>query len=163
MILLSDANVLIHLAAVGGLWVLPHLEATEVLDAVLSECSHPSHPGLIEEVRAAGIRIVESQVGWLLGSMELGTAKISAIDALVLYYSRMNKRIVLTNDKPMRQACARLELEARGTIWIINECANKALVEPAELIRWIDILSDPKYRLPLDELRRQRNRLEEKC
>lgn len=154
MILLSDANVLIHMASVDGLWALARLGDVRVLDVVLRECDHPGQPGIRNAVVNAGIIVVKSEVGWLLDSERLKTAAISSLDALCVYYALHNGFALLTNDKPLRDACHSRGVPVNGTIWVVNEAMRRNVVQPATAAGWATLLSDKKYRLPADELRR---------
>ena len=61
MSLLSDANILIDFAKVGGLESLARLATLEVLDVVLAEVDELCE----SQVSALGVRVVQVQEAWL--------------------------------------------------------------------------------------------------
>lgn len=148
MILLSDTNVLVHLGHVGRLWVLPKLAETEVLDAVLLECHHPSQPSLVSDIHASGIRMVQSELSWVLAAQAYRTLELSTQDALCLHYAKSFGRILLTNDGPLRKNSGQHGVTVHGTIWVIEAAARLDLVPGGELCRWLQLLCDRKWRLP---------------
>lgn len=154
MILVSDANVLIHLGHVGGLWVLPKIAATEVLDVILQECHHPSQPTLVPDIQGSGVQVVQSELSWILEAQQYHTAAMSAQDSLNLHYAKAFGRVLLTNDGPLRRHSNHHGVAVHGTIWILEEAARLDLVPGGDLCEWIRLLSDPRWRLPLNELHR---------
>ena len=115
MILLSDANVVIDLAYVGGLWVLPRLGDTEILDLVLQECEHPSQPTLTEDLIAAGIRVIPVLAKWL-GQLApyRRNAALSMQDCLNVYYAKNFQRTLLAGDLPLREECRKEGVVDKG-------------------------------------------------
>ncbi|EGK12949.1 hypothetical protein HMPREF9374_1102 [Desmospora sp. 8437] len=154
MILLADANVLIDLCLTDGLDVLPRIASTEVLDVVLDECDHPKQPRIREQVYEAGIRVISVQYDWLYEADQLRTPNLSTQDSLNLFFARKSKRVLLSNDGPLRERCQELQVEFHGTLWMIEEIHRRNLVEPPKLCRWISILSTSGRRMPPVETKR---------
>lgn len=159
MILLADANPLVHLAAVNGVWVLPGIAPTEMLEPIFHECRHPSQPSLCPDILAAGISVLPVSQTLLEQSGRMRTADVGRYDVLNLYYAEEKGRVLLTNDRPLRAAAVQRGIVVRGTLWIIEEAAMQGLIDNPEAERWILALSQPKFRLPADELGRLRERL----
>ncbi|WP_008307825.1 hypothetical protein [Leptolyngbya sp. PCC 6406] len=116
MTFLLDANVLIDLGFVQGLDILLKLEASEVLDIVLLECQEPE--GLADQVVAAGIQEIESQIEWRQQAQPFKTSRLSSQDVLNFYYAKTFRRTLLTNEKPLRNLCKREGVEYHGLLWL---------------------------------------------
>ncbi|MEO1210041.1 MAG: hypothetical protein AAFX78_10915 [Cyanobacteria bacterium J06638_20] len=153
MILLSDANVLIDLGYVDGLPVLTQLGTVEVLDVVFDECCHPRQPDLPEAIAAAGIQtvIVTQEWAFLARSYQQGT--LSFQDALCLYYAKTYQRLLLTNEKPLRNLCQEQQVPVHGTLWVIQSVYERQLLDAAILCEWLAILSHHNRRLPKAEVK----------
>ncbi|PZV22123.1 MAG: hypothetical protein DCF21_00845 [Leptolyngbya sp.] len=119
MTFLVDANVLIDLGLVQGLDVLLKFDAAEVLDVVLLECQEPR--GLADQVIAAGIQEIDSQIEWSRQAQPFKTSRLSSQDVLNFYYAKTFQRILLTNEKPLRNLCERESVEYHGLLWIVDQ------------------------------------------
>lgn len=159
MILLADANVLMHLDRVDGVRVLTMIAPTEVLDGVYDECQYPET--LATAIISTGIRIVQSDTAWLVRAESLRRTHraISLVDALCLVYAQDGGHTLLTNDGPLRQRCAEFGVQVRGTLGVIDLCAERGLVSDAELVSWLTRLAAPEHRLPAADLTRLMDKL----
>lgn len=156
MILLSDANVLIDLGHVGGLSLLTQLGRTEVLATVLLECDHTRQPDLVEQIKAAGIVVIDPSRG-LLESADAYVdiyEELSLQDRQCLVYARDEQRTLLTGDQFLRRAAHNEQVSCHGTIWLVEEAHRQNLVLPDELCRWLTEWPLQRRRLPRAELRR---------
>jgi predicted nucleic acid-binding protein len=160
LILLADANVLIHLGAVGGVGVLTAIAPTEVLDGVYDECIYPDELG--SAIIAAGISIIQSGSALLKQAEVLRRSRraISVVDALCLVHAQARGCVLLTNDGPLRRACQMLGVEVMGTLGVIQYCSDNGLVSAPELVNWLVALSEPKHRLPRADLADLMDRLQ---
>lgn len=140
MILLADTNVLIDLWHVGGLGILPRIAPTEVLDVVLEECEEARNPGIHEQISVAGITTVPTRMDWWWEARSLKSSRLSDVDTLNLYYALQFKRLLLTNEDPLRQKCGQLNVPVHGTLWVVREACDRHLVPARELCAWLDIL-----------------------
>lgn len=155
MILVSDANVLIDLGYVGGIHILPQLAEAEVLDLVLLECEHPSQPNLIEDVKAAGIKVITVEQDWIDGADEYsGEGVLSLEDRVNIFYARTFERTLLTGDMPIREVCTREGIDIRGSFWIVREAFERGVVPADELLRWLQVWPQKGRWLPKDELKK---------
>jgi hypothetical protein len=152
MILLSDANVLMDLGHVRGLSALTQLTAVEVLDVVLTECHHHSQPGLVEEIRAAGVKEIKSQLSWLSSIAPDISRRLSLQDRLNFYYAQTFSRTLLTNERQLRLTCQAQGVGVHGTLWVIAEVHARQICPAESLCEWLDILSDLDRRLPMQEI-----------
>lgn len=152
MILLSDANVLIDLGYVNGLSVLVQLGIIEVLDLVLLECDHPKQPNLLAQIEQSGIRAVATKAEWIEQVEPNRPSNLSLPDSLNLFYAKEFHRVLLTNEKPLRQYCQKHQVAVHGTLWIIEEAYQKNLQSPSQLCSWLQILSQRDRRLPKSEV-----------
>lgn len=159
MILLADANVLIDLGYVGGLGAFAALGAVEVLDVTLDECCHPRQPTLLEEIRAAGIQVVTVQADWLSAAQAYRQGPLSWPDALCYFYAQTYQRVLLTNEKPLRQLCQQEGIPVHGTLWLVHELDQHGRIARATLCQWLAVLQQCNRRLPVVELAELRSRL----
>jgi predicted nucleic acid-binding protein len=159
LILLADANILIDLAVVGRVGVLPAIGTAEVLDVVLEECDHTSQPTLRADVIGCGVTVVGTDVSWVGPARELRTPSLSLPDALNLAYARDHGRVLLAGDQPLREAARERGVEVHGTIWIVEQVVIRALVDPREICRWLELWPGAGRRLPKGELARLRRAL----
>jgi hypothetical protein len=147
---LVDANVLIDLGFVQGLDILPKLDDSEVLDVVLLECEEPV--GLPNQVITAGIREIESQVEWKIKAQPFKTGRLSNQDILNFYYAKTFHRILLTNEKPLRNLCEREGVAFHGLLWVV-ERAYRLQLEPSDrLCSWLQKLEQIGSRFPTRQL-----------
>lgn len=155
MILLSDANVIIDLAYVGGIWVLPRLADTEILDLVLMECEHPSQPMLVDDVKAAGIRVIPVQADWINQAEPYRrNSPLSMQDCLNVFYAKNYQRTLLAGDLPLREVCHKEGIDLRGSIWIVQQAFEQGLVPAKELLQWMKTWPEKGRRLPKADLKR---------
>jgi len=160
LILLSDANVLIDLGYVDGLSVLRQLGTVEVLDVVFDECCHPRQPDLPEAIlrwrgsanAAAGIQTVIVTQEWAFLARSYQQGALSFQDALCLYYAKTYQRLLLTNEKPLRNFCQEQQVPVHGTLWVIQSVYERQLLDAAILCEWLAILSRHNRRLPKAEV-----------
>ncbi|WP_457637556.1 hypothetical protein [Oceanithermus sp.] len=156
MILVVDTSTLLDLESVGGIPLLPKLaRSVRVLDVVLNECGIE----LAEKILAAGYLEITVPPDWVLQLRGLKTAALSMTDALVLYYARENKAILIASDGALRKQAKRCGLEVHGAIWIAEQALNKGLISPEELCAWLDGWTVSGRRLPQKEINRLREAL----
>ena len=161
MILLSDANVIIDLAYVGGIWVLPRLADTEILDLVLLECEHPSQPTLVEDVKAAGVRVISVQEDWISKAEPYRrNTTLSIQDCLNVFYAKNYQRTLLAGDLPLREVCQKEGVNLRGSVWIMEQAFEQGIVPAKELLQWIKSWPEKGRRLPKVQLKRLENMLQ---
>lgn len=118
MILLSDANVLLDLAPVGGLEYLLKLGTVEVLDVVLSEVRRDPR---IPDLTALGFGIIEVQIPSVTASRAIAPKGLSLPDALCIAYCQQAGRVLLSNDRLMRNTAIAQRVEVHGTLWVVQE------------------------------------------
>ncbi|WP_119280665.1 hypothetical protein [Calidithermus roseus] len=153
MILLSDANILIDFANVGGLDSLVKLGTLEVLDVVLAEVDDLTEP----QVSALGVRVVRVQETWFSEARVLKKAGLSLADALCLHYCCTNGHTLLSNDGRLRKACAENQVAVHGSLWAVLELHSRGICPPAVLCGWLSRWENElEARLPASELARVR-------
>ncbi len=153
MILLSDANILIDFAKVGGLDALVKLGTLEVLDVVLAEVEELSEP----QVSTLGVRVVQVQETWLQKAKALKKAGLSLADALCLHYCLTNGYTLLSNDGRLRRACVENQVAVHGSLWAVLELHQRAIRPPDVLCSWLSRWENElEARLPASELARVR-------
>jgi predicted nucleic acid-binding protein len=153
MILLSDANILIDFAKVGGLGALVKLGSLEVLDVVLAEVEGLSEP----QVTALGVRVVKVQETWLPAATALKKRGLSLADALCLHYCHTSGHTLLSNDGRLRRACAENQVAVHGSLWAVLELHQRAICPSEVLCEWLFRWENElEARLPASELARVR-------
>jgi len=156
MILLSDANILIILEDVGAIGKLPLLGDCEVLDVILEECLSANQPKIAEHVQEAGIKIIHTDMSVFTKAASVESTRLSQEDKMILVYAADNDRVVLTGDKPLRQACKKSYLEYHGVIWLMQQFEEKGVVTPEVICDWIKTFKEKRRYLPaqqIDELK----------
>lgn len=133
MTLLSDANILIDFAKVGGLESLARLATLEVLDVVLAEVDDLCE----SQVSKLGVRVVQVQEMWLPEAMVLKKGGLSIADALCLHYCRTNGSTLLSNDGRLRRACAESGVVVHGSLWAVRELYDQEVCPPDVLCDWL--------------------------
>jgi hypothetical protein len=152
LILLSDANVLIDLGYVDGLYLLTHLAPTEVLDVVLLKCEHEQQPDLVAAIQDSGVSVIVTEASWVRAARAYKAAELSVQDRLNLYYAKTYGRILLAGDKPLRNRCAVEGVEVHSSLWLVEQAFAGSLVAPQELCRWLKLWPTLGRRLPEAEL-----------
>lgn len=156
MILLADTSILIDLEHVGGIGLLPQLAACEVLDVVLVECENEKQPQIIQHIEDAGITVIETSRELAFRASALRRGGVSTNDMMTVCYAHDHGRTVLAGDRPMRERCAELEVECRGSIWVAEEVHRRQLLNSSELLHWLEVWPTVGRRLPAEELARLR-------
>jgi hypothetical protein len=154
--LIADACVIMDHGYINGLNWLCRFGRVEVLDVVLSECKHEKQPDLIEQAKAAGIIEVEAPDRYVVDAASCPYRELSPVDALLLYYSKGEKRTLLTNEEPMRNACGKEGVEVHGTLWLVRQYFDLKIAKPKALCESLDQLVRQDRRTPkklVDELR----------
>ena len=156
MILLSDAIVLMDMGHVDGLDALAQIAPVEVLDITLQDCDHHSHPALIDRIGKVNIKEVAAPENLLFVAKQYCAVhdRLSMQDALCLHYAKQAGRSLLTNEKQLQAKCSGEGIQAHGTIWVMEQVFGKRLRQPAELCRWLSILSTKERRIPKSEVAR---------
>jgi len=156
LILVVDTSTLLDLESVGGLLSLPKLaRSVHVLDVVLNECGME----LADKIRRAGYQEIAVSQNWVLPAIGLKTAALSLTDALVLYYAKKNKAILIASDGPLRKQAVRHGVEVHGAIWVAEQAFDGGLIKQDELCAWLDGWIVSGRRLPQDEIDRLRKAL----
>jgi len=156
LILVVDTSTLLDMESVGGLALLTKLaRSVRVLDVVLNECGVE----LAGKIRAAGYREIAVSPNWVLPAIGLKTAALSVTDALVLYYAKENKAILIASDGPLRKQAERQGVEVHGAIWVAEQALDRGLISPEELCAWLDGWMVSGRRLPQREIDRLRKTL----
>ena len=156
MILVVDTSTLLDLESVGGVALLPKLApSVHVLDAVMNECGN----ALAGEIRASGYREIAVSQDWVLPAMGLKTAALSATDALVLYYAKENKALLIASDGPLRKQAERHGVKVHGALWVAEQALARGLISPEELCAWLNGWMMSGRRLPQGEIDRLRKAL----
>ncbi|MEL6232037.1 MAG: hypothetical protein AAFR24_19200 [Cyanobacteria bacterium J06627_3] len=130
-----------------------------MLDVVLEECDHPSQPELTTKILKAGIQLIETKVEWLQAAKAYRQGNLSSPDLLNFYYAKTYKRLLLTNEKPLRTLCQQQNVTVHGTLWVIQEAYQRRLSTPATLCRWLETLSNLDRRLPKQVINQLKNTL----
>jgi len=159
LILLADTSILIDLEHVGGIAVLPRIAPCEILDVVLAECEHASQPGLVQNIKQAGITVVETSLDLASRASVSRRGGVSTIDMMTLCHAKERGHTVLAGDRPLRERCAEEGVEFRGSIWIVEEAHKHGLVAALDLLRWLSVWPTVGRRLPPEEMERLRQRL----
>lgn len=149
LLLIADACVIMDHGYIGGLQWLSQLGTVEVLDVVLAECLHARQPGLVDMVRAAGIIEVEAPDKYTLAAGKSTYRDLSPVDALLLYYAQGESRTLLTNERPLRDACTNENVEVHGTLWLVRQYFEQRLASQKELCAALDELVRQDRRTPV--------------
>jgi len=159
MIVLSDASIMIDLECVGAVLLLPSLCECEILEVVLEEYKSPKQPDLVERILNSGIKVVHADMEILDKALRVKAEGLSEPDKMIYVYASETDRTVLTGDKALREVCENNSINCHGLIWLMENFVECGLVEPAEICRWIPIISKMGRRLPPVELQRLRTKL----
>jgi len=85
--------------------------------------------------------------------------KLTMYDAFALSIAKTRNWILLTGDKPLREAAENENVEYHGLIWIYDELRYALKISTEEyhtaIIDLINAVENGNTRLPLDELRKR--------
>lgn len=86
---------------------------------------------------------------------------LTTYDAFALSIAKTRKWILLTGDRPLRNAAEKESVECHGVIWIYDELKSAEKISSEEyrsaICDLIDAVQNGQCRLPLDELRKRRD------
>ena len=158
--LLADANVLLDFALVKAISALASLESLEVLDVIVQETEVDERlPDLREMLDLAKVKIVQTEVDWLVQYRPFKTQQLSTPDALCLYYAKMQGRVLLTADKTLRHQSGLHGVTVHGHLWILEALFQQQLQTAQALCQWIDFWLLDGSRFPKTELENLRKQL----
>lgn len=150
LLLIADACVIMDHGYFDGLRWLTQLGRVEVLDVVLAECRHPKQPELVEGAISAGVIEVEAADRYSHEALNCPYPGLSPVDALLLYYSKGERRTLLTNEEPMRLACSKEGIEVHGTLWLLRQYFEKSIVDSTTICAALDELLKQDRRTPVN-------------
>jgi len=130
-----------------------------VLDVVLAEVDNPYQPTLATRRISAGATIVTTELASISPAARLRSSGLSSVDTLNLYYAQAFDRVLLAGDRKLRTSAEALQIEVHGSLWLVEQLHAQQIVQPAELIRWLDAWPRLGRRLPAREAVRLRARL----
>lgn len=107
---------------------------------------------LLTKIRAAGIQQIAVSREWVQSAQLYHRGPFSLQDALCFYYAKNFNRLLLTNEKPLRNLCYQEQVSVHGTLWIIQQIDQRRILISAELCKWLSILVQKGIRMPKPEL-----------
>ena len=159
LLLVSDTSVLIDLqrgSILEPCFRLPFTIAVPDLlfDREIQTWDGPDLVALGLEVLTldgAGVALAQSYRG--------DEPRLSLPDAFALALAKTGGHMLLTGDRSLRSMGGREGVACHGVLWVIDQLEDHAAVEHAVLHKALSaMMSHPRCRLPLDEVRRRLSR-----
>ena len=150
-----DASVLIDLDDGGLLPSLRHLPFRLIVpDVVAEEYEQPGSQDLracgfaVEELSASDVAEIEALAGQ-------HSRALSLMDLSVLVLAKRLDALLLTGEKPLRQAASQHKVRVHGTLWVLDEMVNRRLVSPSRATEALGRMLAAGSRMPKDECQKR--------
>jgi len=154
MLLISDANILIDMEAANLLQKFFRLPMSiGIPDILYREEIEPGSPGLEE----LGLILLDVEGAYVQYAFSLASkygSRASHNDYLALALAKQEQCPLLTGDMALRKVAAAENIEAKGTIWILQELVNHAIIDIQEALDAIARMKQSGRRLPWNEAER---------
>jgi len=159
MLLISDANILIDMEEGRVLQLMFRLPERFAVPNTLYEeelkANHSSLPTL-------GLQVMDIREEFVLEAHRLRTIykRPSMNDLLALALAKQETCPLLTGDSHLREAARQEQVQANGTLWLMERLWGEGLIELASLRRSYDLMLQCGRRLPVAEIEAQLARLQ---
>lgn len=150
-LLISDANIIIDL--IDG-EILPlifdlnyEFATSDILHAEeLEECQY--------DLTELGLNLIEVNEAFMIQAAEINLrhAKISMMDSIVLALAMQERCPLLTGDRPLRAIAESMNIEVRGTLWLVQEMYEQGIMTKAEVEISFEKMRVSGSRLPWDKV-----------
>ncbi len=153
-LLVSDANILIDIEVAGltdAMFSLPYEYITpdSLFEQELREC----HGELLDK----GLQLAELEPDKVERVQQLAQqfkgASNHDLEALVL--AELKAIPLLTGDKKLRQVCLEINIDVRGTLWLVEQMLLGQIITVTEAEKAYDFMEEDGSRLPWDEIKKQ--------
>jgi predicted nucleic acid-binding protein len=159
MLLISDANILIDMEEGRVLQLMFRLQERFAVPNTLYEeelkANHSSLPTL-------GLQVLEVREEFVLEAQRLRTIykRPSMNDLLALALAKQEACPLLTGDSHLRAAATQEQVQANGTLWLMERVWSEGLISNAALRHAYDLMLQCGRRLPVVEIEAQLTRLQ---
>lgn len=158
MYISSDTNVWIDFCEIGYLEVPFRLEHRYFIsrDTFTDELLTPTT--MKQELLNCGLRLADVAVDEYEGAMLLQSrySRLSFCDALALSIAKERAWVLLSGDRPLREAASAEGVECHGTIWICDQLKEQEKVTDGQygliIDKLISAVERGRCRLPMKEL-----------
>lgn len=155
-LIITDTNILFDIISIGALPEFFSLDfeiCTTVF--VLQEIRQSDQQEAIEVfIRAKELTVIGFSPEEIEAIIKLKTSRNfkGITDKSVLWKSLQLECPLLTGDKKLRKEAEKLHIEVHGTIWIIENLVNRALINKDMGIHLLELLKQVNSSLPFDEI-----------
>lgn len=159
-ICVTDTNLWIDLDIAGLLGPIFRLPFEwQAPDVIVAELERPEGADLVRR----GLRIRELDGRQVAAVVALAAAypRPSRADLFALVLARVQKALLLTGDRHLRQAAEQEGVRVRGTLWLLDELVDRSVITPREAVDALLRLREGRRRLPAEEVDRRLHRWQE--
>ncbi len=153
-LLVSDANILIDIEVAGltdAMFSLPYEYITP--DSLFEQELREYHSELLEK----GLILEELEPDKVERVQQLGQQYkgVSKHDLEALALAEDKNVPLLTGDKKLRQVCLEVNIDVRGTLWLVEQMLINGIITSTEAEIAYDLMVEDGSRLPWDEVEKQ--------
>jgi predicted nucleic acid-binding protein len=154
MLLVSDTNIIIDLETGDLIDELLALQDEVGVPDVLFHEELAAQHGYLEQ---AGLRILALEGETMMRAFQLSGLyqKPSRNDLMALALAEQESGVLLTGDQDLRHVAETEQVPVHGTIWIIGQMIDAALITPERANSAYEAMYRNSRRLPWAEVRRQ--------
>lgn len=157
---INDANILIDIVNVGLVNEFAQLDfELRTNNLIIEEIKE--HMDVISPIIKQGLlSVVEIQINEYQSITDLLTTTkgLSFEDCSVLYQAQSGSHTLLTCDGRLRKKATSLNVQVRGSIYIIDEIYDQNLIGISVYIEKLEILKSSNTRLPMSEIDKRINK-----
>lgn len=159
---ITDVSVLFDLFNVG---VLPEFFGLDIevytTDFIYNEILQSDQKHEFEIfVRSGKLKIldVDETEQEIISTMELTYTNRSIADKTALFKAVQMRCMLLTCDDKLKKEANKHELEVHGSIWVIDQLAEKEIIDKQRVVKVIEALKITNAWLPVEELDKRLNK-----
>jgi hypothetical protein len=155
-LLISDANILIDMEVGGLLDKMFKLEYEfGVPDILYEQELRERHPQL-EGLGLRSLELTPESVARVVSlAAQYRNFGVSTNDLFALVLSQQEQTTLLTGDAKLKQACIAEKISVRGTVWLVGEMLEAAVIEYKIVNTAYEAMRNSGRRLPWKDVEKQ--------
>jgi rRNA-processing protein FCF1 len=162
-IVIKDACIFIDLIDLG---LLDHFYQIEIdvitTSFVVGEISDDEQLEQVNNCIGNGSLMIEDVEIDTVMDLQADNSVLTIADCSVLALAMQKNAIVLSSDKPLRNASTKKQLEARGMLWVIEELESAGIITIDEALQALQKYPEINIRAPKEQIQKLVEKLNSK-
>lgn len=152
-VVVNDTNIFIDLCTIGlieQLFELPF--SVHTVDFVLNEIVNKQHQQILKKFVSSGLlkvgKFEPDEIGDIIELQNKAGGNVSFVDCAVWHYAEINKYILLTGDRQLRNKAISHNVTVKGVLYIFDEMVRCCIITPNVAAAKLKELLSINQRLP---------------